>query len=108
MTSRADRYNELMRKITTAIVLKTGTGEVIAQHYAQAMMEFLQEQRAGNGFLYVPLPPMRCDIAAIRGALEAGESVRSVCRRYGIGRTRLYELFPGGLPRSNRGKVEAA
>ena len=105
MTSRADRYNELMQKITTAIVLKTGTGEVIAQYYAQAMMEFLQELRPNDGKVYIPLPPMRCDIAAIRAALEAGESVRSVCRRYGIGRTRLYELFPGGLPRPQQGRA---
>ncbi|PJJ99955.1 hypothetical protein CO615_04590 [Lysobacteraceae bacterium NML75-0749] len=105
MTSRADRYNELMQKITTAIVLKTGTGEVIAQHYAQAMMEFLQEQRADNGNLYIPLPSMRCDIAAIRAALEAGESVRSICRRYGISRAKLFRLFPGGLPRAKRGRA---
>lgn len=108
MSRRADRYAALMQDITTAIVLKTGTGEVIAQHYARAVMEFLQETRAANGALYIPAPPAARDTAALRAALEAGESPRSVCRRFGIGRSKLYELFPGGLPRPKQESKDAA
>lgn len=108
MTARADRYAALMQEITAAIVLKTGTGEVIAQHYARAVMEFLQETRAANGTLYIPAPPAVRDTAVLRAALEAGESPRNVCRRFGVSRRTLARLFPGGLPRKKQKSKDAA
>ena len=93
-----NRRDELRRKITRAIVLDTGTGEQIAMHYADAVMRCLDEERAANGTIYVPAPERRHDVLQIRAALLRGESPRRVQRTFGISRTKLFELFPGGLP----------
>lgn len=98
MKRSRESYDELMREITTCMVVKTGTGEQIAQHYARAMMEFLQEKKAANGSFYVPAPPPQIDVLQVRAALERGDSPKKVCTDYGISRRTLDRIFPGGLP----------
>lgn len=96
-----DSYTDLLREITSSIVLKTGSSEQIAMHYAAAVMDCLQTRKAANGMVYVGAPPRRLDALQIRAALERGDSERAVCRRHGISRRTLHRLFPGGLPRTS-------
>src|SRR5580765_8328838 len=98
MRRNRESYDELMRKITTALVVKTGSGEQIAQHYARAVMELLQEEKAANGSFYVPSPPQQIDVLQVRAALERGESPKKVCSDNAMSRRTLDRLFPGGLP----------
>lgn len=94
----ADPYTDLLRELTSAIVLKTGTREQIAMQYAAAVMDCLQERKAANGSVYVGAAPRQFDVLQIRAALERGESISRVCRSFGVSRATLYRLFPGGLP----------
>ena len=98
MKRERDPYEDLMRELTRAIVLKTGTREQIAMQYAAAAMECLQDRKAANGLLYVGAPPRQYDVLQLRAALESGSTVRQVCRAFNISRSKLFELFPGGLP----------
>lgn len=102
MSERADPYQDLLRDIIRAIVLDTGTREQIATQYAQAVMTCLQRRKAANGLVYVGSPPRQYDVLQIRAALERGDGVRQVCRRYSISRSKLHQLFPGGLPTSEK------
>ncbi len=101
MKRDCDPYTDLLREITSAIVLNTGTREQIAMQYAAAVMTCLQDRKAANGNVYVGAPPRQFDVMQIRAALERGDSVAVVCRSFGIGRRTLYRLFPGGLPAPN-------
>ena len=98
MKRERDPYQDLLRDLTRAIVLKTGTREQIAMQYASAAMECLQDRKAVNGSVYVGAPPRQFDVLQIRAALERGESVAAVCRANGLSRSKLYQMFPGGLP----------
>lgn len=98
MKSSADPYTDLLRDLTRTIVLKTGTREQIAMEYADAVMACLQQRKAANGNVYVGSPPRQLDFMQIRAAFERGETVRSVCREFGVSRTKLYRMFPGGIP----------
>lgn len=93
-----DPYTDLLREITSAIVLKTGTREQIAMEYAAAVMDCLQERKAANGNVYVGAAPRQIDVLQIRAALERGDSIAKTCRVFGVSRAKLYRLFPGGLP----------
>lgn len=100
MSARRDpeSYSTLLREMTRSIVEHTGAREDIARQFADAAMFCLQDRKASNGLVYVGTPPRQHDLLQIRAALERGESVSSVCRGYGISRSKLYQLFPGGLP----------
>ncbi len=93
-----DPYTDLLRELTSAIVLKTGTREQIAMQYAEAVMQCLQHRKTANGNVYVGAPPRQYDLLQIAQALRDGATPRQVCRRFGIGRRTLTRMFPGGLP----------
>lgn len=100
MSTRRDpeSYATLLREMTHSIIEQTGTREDVARHYAEAAMLCLQDRKAANGLLYVGAPPRQHDVLQIRASLERGDSIMAVCRQHFIGRTKLFELFPGGLP----------
>ena len=99
MTKPARSRDEMRREITRAIVIQTGTRETIAVEYTDAVMRCLDDLRLENGMVYVPAPERRHDILQIRAALERGDLVTTVQREFGISRTKLFEMFPGGLPK---------
>lgn len=102
MRNRGATRDELRRKITRGIVLETGTREQIAMEYVDAVMRVLDQERAANGTVYVPSPPRQYDELQIRAAFERGDSRRKVMRDYGVGRTKLHEMFPGGIPEKRK------
>lgn len=102
MKRERDPYDDLLRDLTSSIVLKTGTREQIAMQYASAVMDCLQQRKAANGSVYVGTPPRQLDLLQIRAALERGAGIGEVCREHGLSRTKLFELFPGGLPQPRK------
>ena len=93
----ADPHGDLLREMTRAIVEQTGTREEIARQYADAVMHCLQDRKAANGYVYVGTPQRQYDVLQIRASLDRGDGIRKVCRDFGISRTKLFELFPGGI-----------
>lgn len=99
MKSDVDPYSDLLSELTSAIVIKTGTREQIAMQYASAVMECLQSRKAANGSVYVGAAPRRYDVLQIAAAFQRGATESEVRRMFGISRSKLYGLFPGGLPK---------
>ena len=92
-----DPYGDLLRELTQTIVVQIGTREEIARQYAEAAMHCLQDRKAANGNVYVGAPPRQYDLLQIRASLERGDGIAKVCRDFGLSRTQLFRLFPGGL-----------
>ena len=99
MSAQRDPYTDLLREITLSIVLDHGFREQIAAPIAESVMTCLQRRKAANNTLYVAAPPRQYDVLQIRAAFERGESIARVCRTFGISRSQVHKLFPGGTPR---------
>ena len=70
--------------------------------YADAAMQCLQQRKAANGNVYVGAPPRQYDVLQIRAALQRGDSLGKVSRDFGISRSKIFALFPGGLPKPEK------
>jgi hypothetical protein len=97
-----DAVARLRQLAVRAIVERTGLLEVHALPFAEAVIAGLQAEYGGDR-LHIPKLRARMKHTerreAIRADLEAGHPTREVCIRYGLSRTALHRLFPGGLPR---------
>jgi hypothetical protein len=100
-----DAAARLRQLAVRAIVERTGLLEAHAQPFADAVIAGLQAEYGGDR-LHIPKMRGRATHAARREAirvdLEAGLTTREVCVRYGVSRTALHRLFPGGLPKATR------
>lgn len=100
-----DAVVRLRQLVVRAIVERTGLLEAHALPFAEAVIAGLQAEYGGDR---LHIPKLRQRIAhaarrdAIRADLEAGLKTREVCIRYGLSRTALHRLFPGGLPKTTR------
>jgi hypothetical protein len=91
---KRDTAEQIRTKITEALIRDVGISERMARPFVDAVMGcFAGEQP------YFPSSEKTFPLLQIRGALEAGETVRAVCRHFSISRSKLHRLFPGGLPR---------
>ena len=97
VSKETDRTEALRRQLVRAVVEGTGLSEQMAMPYANSILSYLQREHPGER-LYVPAPARQYDVLQIQAALQRGESVTKVCREHGISRSKLYQLFPGGLP----------
>lgn len=104
MSKDNDRTEALRAELVRAIVEGTGVSEQMAMPFANSALCYLQRNYPGER-LYIPAPTRQYDVLQIQAALQRGESVTRVCREHGISRSKLYQLFPGGLPLK---EVEAA
>lgn len=103
-----DQCAKLEAELTRAIVEKTGLKEVIACQCAQAVVSALQKTHAG-GKLYIPEQARNYPVHEIKAALEEqGVSQSRVQMRFGISRSQLHKLFPGGLPKFKQTRVVVA
>lgn len=98
MSKDTDRTEALRAELVRAVVDGTGLSEQLAMPYANCVLAYLQSEYPGDK-LYIPAPPRQYDLLQITAALERGDSINRVCATHGLSRTRLYKLFPGGLPR---------
>ena len=97
MSRDADRIEGLRSDLVRAVVEATGMRETMAMPIANSLLTMLQERYAGER-LYVPKSARDSDMDRVREALEAGMKPKAVCRKFGISRSTLYRMFPGGLP----------
>ncbi len=97
MSKDTDRTEALRAELVRGIVEDLGVPEVLAMPYANSILSHLQREYGGQK-LYVPSPPRQYDLLQIAAALERGISISRVSREFGMSRTTLYSLFPGGLP----------
>lgn len=98
MTRETDRTEALRTELVRGIVESTGMREVLAVPIANGLLEILQREYGGRN-LYVPTPSRTYPVDKITAALEAGHKPGQVCRDFALSRAKLYELFPGGLPK---------
>lgn len=93
--------DDLRRELTRAIVFEHGISEKMAMPIVQSVVGYLQSRYRGER-LYVPAPPRQYDVLQIRAALERGEPVPRVMATFSVSRSKLYSLFPEGLPKKQR------
>jgi hypothetical protein len=99
-TNRDIDCTEALRKeLVQGIVDDLGVPEALALPYANSVLAYLQREYPSQK-LYIPAPPRQYDVLQIKAALEGGASIIRVCRDFGLSRTVLYQLFPGGIPRA--------
>lgn len=80
--------------IASAICDEFGMEEGLASCLAEAITRGLRA-RVGGQDIYIPAPDKRERDAAIRREFN-GRNLEFVCRRYGISKSRLYEIVGGG------------
>ncbi len=98
MSKDTDRTEALRAQLVRAVVDGTGLSEQLAMPYANSVLAYLQTEYPGQQ-LYIPATPRQYDVLQILAALERGKSITRVCREFGLSRSMLYKLFPGGIPR---------
>lgn len=93
MIRKRDTAEQLRAKITDALIRDVGVSERMAGPFVEAIMGcFAGEQP------YFPASEKSYPIMHIRAALERGDAPKAVRHHFGISRTTLHKLFPGGLP----------
>lgn len=94
-TSRAKaRIDELTEELTIGAAMQLrADGDAIRPIIGAVVAYLVAEYPAQD--LYIPACVHHYPIAAIRADLRGGLSVRSICRKYRIGRKTLYRLLDG-------------
>jgi len=96
MSADTDRTAALRRELIRGLVEETGMREVLALPIANSLVAYLQRERPGQS-LYIPAAPRQYDLLQIHAALmKDGATIGRVCRQFGLSRSTLYKLFPGG------------
>jgi Mor family transcriptional regulator len=84
----------LQYEITKIVREEIGMNEHFASQIAEALMRGLRRTLGGQE-IYIPSQDLRRRDQAIRDEFN-GRNRDELCRRYGIGRTRLYEIVSRG------------
>jgi Mor family transcriptional regulator len=101
VTRETDRTEALRTELLRGIVETTGMREVLALPIANGLLTVLQREYGGRN-MYVPAPARTYPVLQIAAALESGRTPEQVRHDFGLSRTKLYELFPGGLPKPRK------
>ena len=85
-----DASRALIEDMVRAACAATGCSENIVRQFVEPAGRHLLREYGGER---VPKLGKVYPISEIRGALDSGESLRNVCRRYDIGFSTLYRLL---------------
>ena len=97
MAKRTESAEELRERILAAMRADIGISERMALPFVESVMQcFAGEQP------FFPAVVRTYPLAEIRRSLEAGIPVKQVMRDFDVSRSKLHELFPGGLPRKGK------
>ena len=97
MIRKRETEQQLRERIEDALVRNVGVSPVMAQPFIDSVLRcFAGEQP------YFPAEPRDYPLLQIRAALENGIPVKQVMRDFDVSRSKLHQLFPGGLPRRMR------
>ena len=97
MVNNTQSGAQVRARILAAMQIDVGISEKMAEPIADSIMRCLAGEQ-----LYFPSLPRRYPIEKIADALQGGATVRSVIKNFDLSRSKLYELFPGGLPGRKR------
>ena len=87
----AARICDLVEEFAIAAALRLRTDSDATRPIAQAIVMYLVEEYPSQD-LYIP-GGVTYPVEEIRTAVETGESIRSVCRRFRLDRRTLYRLL---------------
>ncbi|ATS54049.1 hypothetical protein [Xanthomonas citri] len=99
MARPSESADQLRERILQAMQQDIGISEQMAQPFVESIMRCFAGERP-----YFPTAARSYPLDTIRAALERGLSPRQVMREFDVSRSKLHELFPGGLPVSHQGK----
>ncbi len=100
MAKRKETSEQLRDRILAAMLADIGISERMAQPFVDSVMHcFAGEQP------YFPAVAKTYPVDEIRAALRSGIPVKHVMRQFEVSRSKLHELFPGGLPRREESEV---
>jgi Mor family transcriptional regulator len=91
-----DQAIQLHREFVEILRAAIGFNEHLAHEAAVAVVRELRARYGGQtlgrkGTIYIPAPDKSERNAAIRAEF-IGSNAKEICKKYGIGRTRLYEI----------------
>lgn len=89
-TSRA-RVNDLVEELAIGAAIRMRCDSDDIRAVVQAVVAYLTEEYPSQD-LYIP-SSTRYPVDQIRADVHAGRSMRSICRRYRIGRQTIYKLL---------------
>lgn len=89
--SAEDNAAALHDELTIIVREETGLNEGFASQFAARILDGLRK-RLGGKEVYIPAEDRQARDAAIRADYN-GRNRQEVCRKYGISRTRLYEII---------------
>lgn len=94
MIRKRETEQQLRERIEDALVRDVGVSPVMAQPFIDSVLRcFAGEQP------YFPAGTREYPVLHIRAALERGIPVKQVQTEFDISRSKLHDLFPGGLPK---------
>lgn len=96
MKRKRETDQQLRERIEDAMVRDVGISSRMAQPFVESVMRCFAGQQP-----YFPSAPRDYPVLQIRAALERGVSVKTVMRDYDVSRSKLHQLFPGGLPKGH-------
>lgn len=103
MTSRKrETEQQLRERIREQMVRDIG----ISPHMAVPFVESVLRCFAGEQ-PYFPAAPRDYPVLQIRAALERGVPVKQVMREFDVSRSKLHQLFPGGLPKPHPAEADS-
>ncbi|MDC7806411.1 hypothetical protein PQS31_06180 [Luteimonas sp BLCC-B24] len=94
MIRKRETEQQLRERIEDALVRDVGVSPTMAQPFIDSVMRCFAGEQA-----YFPAAPRDYPVLHIRAALERGVPVKQVMQEFDVSRSKLHELFPGGLPR---------
>ena len=91
---RKVRVNELTEELSIGAAMRLRTDSDSIRHVVDAVVAYLVEEYPAQD-LYIPasVNDGTYPIGAIQAEVARGESMRSICRRFRIGRQTLYRLL---------------
>lgn len=102
MIRKRETEQQLRERIEDALVRDVGVSPVMAQPFINSVLRCFSGERP-----YFPAAPRDYPVLQIRAALEQGIPVKQVMSDYEVSRSKLHELFPGGLPKRQRKSVDS-
>lgn len=102
MGKKKETVEQLRERILHAMQTDIGISERMATPFVDSIMSCFAGEH-----LYFPTPVREYPMDRIRSSLEQGIPVKQVMREHDLSRSKLHDLFPGGLPRPLRRDLSA-
>ena len=102
MIRKRETEQQLRERIEDALVRDVGVSPRMAQPFIESVLRCFSGERP-----YFPAAPRDYPVLQIRAALERGIPVKQVMQEFEISRSKLHDLFPGGLPKSQARKPDS-